>query len=162
MFMGSEIGQWREWDHDGSVEWSLVEWPMHAGLQRLVRDLNTIYRAEPSLHEVDFEPAGFQWIDCNDADSSVVSLIRRARDPHDLTVMVLNFTPVVRRAYRVGVPEAGRYREILNTDADIYGGSNVGNMGGVEAEDAPSHGHPHSLSLVLPPLACAIFKPERA
>jgi 1,4-alpha-glucan branching enzyme len=161
MFMGGEIGQWREWDHDGSVDWNLLEYPLHDGLRRLVRDLNTLYRAEPSLHEVDFEPAGFQWIDCNDSDASVVSLIRRARDPHDFTVTVLNLTPVVRHQYRVGVPEAGRYLEVLNTDAGTYGGSNVGNMGGVATEEVAAHGHDQSLSLELPPLACVIFKPER-
>jgi 1,4-alpha-glucan branching enzyme len=159
MFMGGEIGQWREWDHDGSIDWNLLEYPLHDGLRRLVRDLNTLYRAEPSLHEVDFEPAGFQWIDCNDSDASVVSLIRRARDPRDFTVTVLNFTPVVRHGYRVGVPEAGRYLEVLNTDAEIYGGSNVGNMGGVATEAVSAHGHDQSLSLELPPLACVIFKP---
>ena len=162
MFMGSEIGQWREWDHDGSVDWSLVDSPMHAGLRRLVRDLNTLYRAEPSLHEVDFEPAGFEWIDCNDSKNSVVSFIRRARNPHDFVVVVLNFTPVVRQPYRVGVPERDRYDEIINTDAAIYGGSNVGNLSSVQAGDSPAHGHGHSLSLVLPPLSCLIFKPERS
>jgi 1,4-alpha-glucan branching enzyme len=161
MFMGGEIGQWREWDHDGSIDWNLLEYPLHEGLRRLVRDLNALYRAEPSLHEVDFEPAGFQWIDCNDTDASVVSLVRRAREPRDFTMTVLNFTPVVRHQYRVGVPEAGRYVEVLNTDAEVYGGSNVGNMGGVATEAVAAHGHDQSLSLVLPPLACVIFKPER-
>ena len=160
-FMGGEVGQWREWDHDGSVDWNLLEYPLHEGLRRLVRDLNTLYQAQPSLHQVDFEPAGFQWIDCNDSDASVISLIRRAREPRDFTVTVLNFTPVVRDAYRVGVPEAGRYVELLNTDAGIYGGSNVGNMGGVATEALAAHGHDQSLSLVLPPLSCVIFKPER-
>ena len=158
MFMGSEIGQWREWDHDASLDWNLLEWPAHDGLRRLVRDLNTLYRAEPSLHQVDFEPAGFQWIDCTDSDHSVVSLIRRACDPHDFTVVVLNFTPVPRPAYRVGVPEPGFYAERLNTDAEIYGGSNLGNAGGVESEPVEAHGHPCSLSLLLPPLACLVLK----
>jgi 1,4-alpha-glucan branching enzyme len=143
------------------VDWSLLDWPTHAGLKRLVRDLNTLYRAEPSLHEVDIEPAGFEWIECNDSDNSVVSFIRRARNPRDFVVVVVNFTPVERPAYRVGVPERGPYREIINTDADIYGGSNIGNLGGVQADDTPAHGRPHSLSLVLPPLSCVMFKPAR-
>ena len=122
-----------------------------------MRDLNTLYRAEPSLHQVDFEPAGFQWIDCNDSDNSVVSFIRRARDPRDFTVVVLNFTPVPRPVYRVGVPEPGYYAERLNTDAQIYGGTNLGNAGGVEAEAVEAHGHPWSLQLLLPPLACLML-----
>ncbi len=158
MFMGGEFGQWREWDHDASLDWNLLDWPAHAGLRRLVRDLNTLYRAEPSLHEVDFEPAGFQWIDCNDSDNSVVSFLRRARDPRDFAVIVLNFTPVPRRDYRVGVPEPGYYAERLNTDAQTYGGSNLGNEGGVEAEAAEAHGQPWSLNLLLPPLSCLVLK----
>ena len=111
-----------------------------------------------SLHEVDFEGSGFSWIDCNDNENSVISMIRRARDPNDFTVMVANFTPVPRLAYRIGVPEAGRYRELLNSDADIYGGGNVGNGGGVMAEDVPSHGFGYSLTVVAPPLGFVLFK----
>ena len=140
----------------------MLQYPPHAGLQRLLKDLNALYRQEASLHQVDFEPAGFQWIDCNDNENSVFSLIRRARDPRDFTVVVLNFTPVVRQGYRLGVPEAGFYRELLNTDADAYWGSNVGNGGGAMTEDVGAHGHPHSLNLVLPPLGTLILKRQRA
>jgi 1,4-alpha-glucan branching enzyme len=130
------------------------------GLQRLVRDLNRIYRSEPALHEVDFESAGFQWIDCNDWEASAVAFMRRARNPEDFVVVACNFTPVVRQGYRIGVPRRGFYRELLNTDAALYGGGNVGNAGGVHAEDVPAHGHPASLSLTLPPLTTLILKPS--
>ena len=127
-----------------------------------MRDLNRLYAAEPALYALDTEPAGFEWIDCNDADASVVSLIRRGRAtddaPADWLVTVVNWTPVVREGYRVGVPEPGYYAERLNSDADAYGGSNVGNQGGVTATDAPAHGHPYSLSLTLPPLGAIFLK----
>jgi 1,4-alpha-glucan branching enzyme len=113
------------------------------------------------LYDLDVRPEGFAWIDCNDYDSSVVSFIRRSQDPANFTVFVLNFTPVIRQSYRLGVPEAGRYREVINTDAEVYGGSNIGNRGGVESEDIPTHGYEHSLSLVLPPLACLMLKIDR-
>jgi 1,4-alpha-glucan branching enzyme len=158
MFMGSELGQWSEWNCDASLDWHLAGDPMHAGLGRWVRDLNHAYRRERSLHEVDFDDAGFTWVDCNDNENSVVSMIRRARDPRDFTVMVANFTPVPRRAYRIGVPEDGWYREVLNSDAAVYGGSNAGNVGGVAAEPRPAHGFPHSLSLVVPPLGFLLLK----
>ena len=116
MFMGGEFGQWREWNYDASLDWHLLEEPMHRGLRQWVQDLNHTYQREPSLHEVDFEGSGFSWIDCNDNENSVVSMIRRARNPHDFTVMLVNFTPVPRPGYRVGVPEAGWYRELLNSD----------------------------------------------
>jgi 1,4-alpha-glucan branching enzyme len=161
LFMGGEFGQVNEWYHDASLDWSLLEMgPYHRGLQRLVRDLNSLYRAEPSLHEVDFDPAGFQWIDCNDWEGSVVAFLRRARDPGRFLVVVCNFTPVVRHGYRIGVPRGGLYRERLNSDAAIYGGSNVGNGEGVLAEAVPQHGFAHSLSLTLPPLAALILQPE--
>ncbi|MEO7190140.1 MAG: 1,4-alpha-glucan branching protein GlgB [Vicinamibacterales bacterium] len=158
LFMGSEFGVWREWDQAESLEWDLLQYPLHAGLQRFVSDLHRIYREQPSLYEVDFEPAGFAWIDCNDHEASVISLLRRARDPDDAIVSVINWTPVVRYDYRVGVPEQGFYRELLNTDAAIYGGSNVGNQGGVQTEAVPAHGHAQSLRLTLPPLAGLLFK----
>jgi len=160
LFMGGEFGQTREWDHDFSLDWHLSQYPPHRGLQRLVADLNRLYREEASLHELDVAPEGFSWIDCNDHDNSVVSLLRRARDPDNFTVFVLNFTPVPRHAYRVGVPTAGRYRELLNTDAAHYGGSNAGNAGLATTEEIPAHGYPHSLSLTIPPLACVVLKPE--
>jgi 1,4-alpha-glucan branching enzyme len=118
-----------------------------------------MYRREPALHEVDYDPHGFEWIDCNDNEHSVFSFLRRARDADDFVVVVINFTPVPRAAYRVGVPRAGAYRELLNTDSEIYGGSNMGNGGAVQAEDVAAHGRPCSLSLVLPPLACLVLKP---
>jgi 1,4-alpha-glucan branching enzyme len=130
-------------------------------MQQLVRDLNRLYRSEPSLHELDVKPEGFSWIDCNDHESSIVSFVRRSTDPADFTVFILNFTPVVRQFYRLGVPEAGRYREVLNTDANVYGGSNVGNQGGVDTEDIPTHGYEHSVNLVVPPLACLVLKLDR-
>jgi 1,4-alpha-glucan branching enzyme len=159
--MGGEFGQTNEWDHETSLDWKLLDMgPYHRGLQRLVQDLNRLYRAEAALHQVDYSPAGFQWIDCNDWDSSVISFLRRARDPQDFAVFVSNFTPVVRRGYRVGVPRGGFYREQINTDAAIYGGGNVGNAGNVLAEAIPAHGHAHSLVLTLPPLATLVLRPS--
>ena len=160
LFMGSEFGQTREWSHDRSLDWHLLDaGPFHLGLQRLVRDLNGVYRREGALHEVDFEPAGFEWVDCNDWQSSVVAFLRRAREPGDVVLVVSNFTPVVRSDYRVGVPRPGRWRELVNTDADAYGGSGQGNAGGVWAEPKAWHGRPHSLLLTLPPLSTVILKP---
>ncbi len=158
MFMGGEFGQWREWNHDGSLDWHLLDDRMHASLRRWVQDLNHAYRRERSLHEVDFEGAGFQWIDCQDNENSVISMIRRARDRKDFTVMVTNFTPVPRLDYRIGVPDGGRYREILNSDSEVYGGSNTGNWGGVDAGARPMHGFNHSISLVVPPLGFVLLK----
>jgi 1,4-alpha-glucan branching enzyme len=159
LFMGGEFGQWREWSHDRSLDWHLLEEPAHVGIRRLVRDLNVVYQRERALHEVDFDPAGFQWIDCNDNENSVVSFIRRAKDPHDFLVVVLNFTPVPRYGYQVGVPASGLYREMINSDAEIYGGSNLGNAGAVQADQIQAHGHSFSLRLTLPPLSCLILKP---
>ena len=158
LFMGSELGQWREWNHDDSIDWSLQDQPLHAGLQRFVEDLNRLYRAEPALYERDFDPSGFEWIDCNDHESSVISLIRRAADSEDALVAVLNWTPIARHDYRVGVPGAGYYAELLNSDAEIYGGGNVGNQGGLSSEPVPAHGREHSLNLTLPPLGAVILK----
>ncbi len=163
LFMGGEFGQTNEWYHEASLDWHLLGMgPYHRGLQRLVQDLNRLYRELPALHQVDFDPAGFQWIDCNNWEESIVSFLRRGRDPEDLLVVVCNFTPVVRRGYRVGVPRGGTYSELLNTDAAVYGGSNVGNAGAVLAEPFPAHGHAHSLRLILPPLAALILRPQRA
>jgi 1,4-alpha-glucan branching enzyme len=158
MFMGSEFGQWREWNHDDSLDWSLLQQPRHAGLQRFVQDLNGLYQREPALYQLDFEPGGFEWIDCNDHESSVISLIRRAADQSDWIVGVLNWTPIARQGYRVGVPEPGYYAELLNSDAEVYAGSNMGNQGGLEADAVPSHGRPYSLNLTLPPLSAVILK----
>ena len=161
LFMGGEFGQTNEWNHETGLDWHLLDMgPYHRGLQRLVQDLNALYRSEASLHQVDYAPAGFQWIDCNDWDASVIAFFRRARDPRDFIVVVSNFTPVVRSGYRVGVPRGGFYRERINTDAAIYGGGNVGNAGTVLAEAVPAHGHAHSLVLTLPPLATLVLRPD--
>ncbi|PYR21393.1 MAG: 1,4-alpha-glucan branching enzyme, partial [Acidobacteria bacterium] len=158
LFMGSEFGQWREWNHDHSLDWHLLDEPAHAGLRRYIQDLNWHYAAEPALHQMDFDPAGFRWIDCNDNENSVISIVRYARDPHDFVVMVFNFTPVPRAQYRIGVPEAGWYAERLNSDAELYGGTNVGNEGGVASEPVAAHGFEQSLRLMVPPLGCLLLK----
>jgi 1,4-alpha-glucan branching enzyme len=161
LFMGGEFGQRREWDHDRSLDWHLLDaGPFHRGVQRLVRDLNHLHRHEAALHQLDADPAGFAWIDGSDAERSIVSFVRRGRDDRDLIIVTCNFTPVPRLGYRVGVPRPGFYREVLNTDAAVYGGSNVGNAGGVWAEAVPWHGQPCSIVLSLPPLAVLFLKPE--
>jgi 1,4-alpha-glucan branching enzyme len=163
LFMGGEFGQAREWGHDSSLDWHLLGMgPYHRGVQALVRDLNHVYRAEPALHQVDFEVAGFQWMDCSDAEQSVVAFVRRARDPSDFVLVACNFTPIPRRGYRIGVPAGGFYRELLNTDAEAYGGTNVGNAGGVVAERRPWGGQPWSVALTLPPLGVLMLKPAPA
>jgi 1,4-alpha-glucan branching enzyme len=158
MFMGAEFGQWREWNYDASLDWHLLGEAMHGALRRWVQDLNHTYQRERSLHEIDFDPSGFRWIDCQDNENSVVSLIRRARDPHDFTVIVTNFTPVPRPGYRFGVPESGWYRELLNSDSERYGGSNMGNGGGAPTEAIPAHGFEHSISVTVPPLGFLLLK----
>jgi 1,4-alpha-glucan branching enzyme len=160
LFMGDEFAQGREWNHDTSLDWHLAGEPMHAGVQSLVRDLNHLYRGTRALYERDCEGEGFSWIDCNDWEASVVAYLRRGGDPGDFVVVVCNFTPVVRRGYRIGVPRAGRYREILNTDSAHYGGGNVGNDGGVATQDMAAHGMAQSLSLSLPPLGVLVLAPE--
>jgi 1,4-alpha-glucan branching enzyme len=158
LFMGSEFGQWREWNHDRGLDWHLIDDSMHAGMRHYLRDLNQHYRAEPALHEVDFSPEGFRWIDCHDNENSVISIVRHARNPEDFVVMLFNFTPVPRLAYRIGVPGAGWYAEVLNSDGELYGGSNVGNGGGVQSEPIAAHGFAQSISLTLPPLGCLMLK----
>ena len=158
MFMGGEFGQRREWNHDEGLDWPILDDPLHLGLQAWVRDLNYTYQREPSLHQVDFEHAGFCWVDCDDRDASVISFIRRAKDGGDFSLVVVNFTPVARPHYKVGVPEPGWYREVLNSDAAIYGGSNTGNAGGLAAKAEPSDGLPYSLELFVPPLGCLFLK----
>jgi 1,4-alpha-glucan branching enzyme len=159
LFMGSEFGQRREWNHDRSLDWDQLERPLHSGLRRWVRDLNTFYRGEPSLYEVDFEPSGFEWIDCGDFEGSVISFLRRAKNPADVTLFICNFTPVPRHNYRVGAPVNGYWREALNSDALLYGGSGQGNSGGVEAVPLPLHGRPYSLNLTIPPLGIVVLRP---
>jgi 1,4-alpha-glucan branching enzyme len=160
LFMGGEIAQWREWNHDWQVDWPTLGDARHAGMQRWVRDLNRTYAAEPSLWQVDFSQEGFTWIDPNDSDNSVISFVRRAADEEDVVVVLVNFTPVPRDGYRVGVPRGGAYREVLNSDAEVYGGSNVGNKGRLQAIDEPSHSFSHALTLTLPPLGFLLLKPE--
>jgi 1,4-alpha-glucan branching enzyme len=157
LFMGGEFGQWREWSHDGSLDWDLVDYPLHSGVQQWIRDLNRLYRGEPALHELDCEPAGFEWIDCGDAESSVVSLIRKGKSTANLVLAVCNFTPVPRQEYRIGAPRGGFWHEALNSDAWEYGGSGMGNAGGVEVSPQPHHGRPFSLLLTLPPLSAVFF-----
>ena len=158
LFMGGEFGQWREWVHDASLEWDLLDYPLHAGLQRWVQDLNWLYRNEPALHELDCDPGGFEWIDCDDADSSVVSLIRKGKSSAAVILVLCNFTPVPRYSYRVGAPRGGRWQEVLNSDAAEYGGGNMGNLGGVDTAPVGLHGRPYSLTLTLPPLSVSFFK----
>ena len=160
-FMGGEIAQWNEWDCENELQWDLLQWELHQGMQKLVADLNTLYRREPALHEVDFEHQGFDWVDSHNYNDSVLVYMRRAADPDDFVFVACNFTPVVRSNYRLGVPEGGWYDEIFNTDSQFYGGSNVGNYPGVEAEARESHSRPFSIEITLPPLGVAIFKPRR-
>jgi 1,4-alpha-glucan branching enzyme len=158
LFMGDEFGQWNEWNHDRSLDWHLLEDPAHARLKRFVQELNWRYAAEPALYESDFTHEGFSWIDCNDNENSVISMIRYAHDRLNFIVMIFNFTPVPRQDYRIGVPHAGRYSEILNSDSELFGGSNVGNLGGIDTEPTPSHGFAQSLRLTVPPLGCLYLK----
>jgi 1,4-alpha-glucan branching enzyme len=160
MFMGCEFGQGREWNYDTSLDWHLLAQPLHGGLRQYVADLNRVYTTEPALHEVDFDAAGFEWIDCNDNENSVVSFIRRSKSG-ETVVALLNFTPVPRDGYRIGVPVPGVYRELINSDAEMYAGSNLGNAGAVTAEPIPSHGHQQSLRLNLPPLGLLLLKPSQ-
>ncbi len=159
LFMGSELAPWGEWDHEKSLDWHLLEYGPHRGVLQWVRDLNRVYRGERALHELDCDPAGFQWVEPNDADSSVLAFLRSGRSPGEWVLVVGNFTPVVRGGYRVGVPRPGFWRELLNSDAREYGGSGVGNLGGVEAQPIPAHGLPYSLPLTLPPLGILFLKP---
>jgi 1,4-alpha-glucan branching enzyme len=161
LFMGGEIAQRAEWSHEKSIDWHLLEWQPHAGMQRLVGDLNRLHREEPALHELDCDPSGFEWVDTSDADSSVLSFLRLSRD-REPVLCVFNFTPIARPDYRVGVPQAGRWEELLNTDATDYGGSGVGNLGAREAHVAPFHGRPCSIELNLPPLGALLLRPARA
>ena len=156
LFMGNEIAQGREWNFDTSIEWELLDYEYHRGVQKLVSDLNRLYREIPAMHRYDFDSEGFDWIDCNAAEQSMLSYIRR--DGEDFIVVALNFTPVPRHHYRIGVPAAGEYRERFNSDSGYYGGSDLGNRGLVEAEPVPWDGHPYSIALTLPPLAGIVLQ----
>jgi 1,4-alpha-glucan branching enzyme len=158
LFMGAEFGQWSEWYHEHSLEWHLLDYAPHRGVQRLVEDLNRLYRGEPSLHECDTDPAGFEWIDCQDWENSLITFLRKSSTNDDLMLVACNFTPVPRLGYRVGLPRAGWWREMLNSDAQDYGGSGLGNAGGVEAWAGPQHARPYSANIVVPPLGAVFLK----
>ncbi|MEX2315771.1 MAG: 1,4-alpha-glucan branching protein GlgB [Pirellulales bacterium] len=161
LFMGGEFGQWNEWNCNESLQWHLLEWQSHQGVQRYLGDLNALYRREPALHQVDFEWTGFEWIDCHNWQDSVLSYLRKAKDPRDYVLVCCNFTPVPRMGYKIGVPEACWYEEISNSDSTFYGGSDMGNGGGVHAVPEETWGRPASLTLTLPPLSVSVFKPRR-
>jgi len=161
LFMGCELAQRAEWNHDASIEWHLLEYAPHRGIRDWVRDLNRVYREEPAMHEKDCDPDGFEWIEADDADNSIVAFLRKGSDAEDPVLCVLSFTPVVREGYRIGVPFPGEWRVILNSDAEIYGGSNVGDAGPLLTEDTEAHGRPHSILLTLPPLAAVFLKRDR-
>jgi len=160
LFMGGEFGQWSEWNHEKGLEWHLLQYAPHQGILRWVTDLNRLYRRKTALHECDTESSGFEWVDFSDAEKSIISFLRRGRSVDDIVLVACNFTPVPRYGYRIGVPFGGFWREVLNSDAVEYGGSGVGNLGGVEAEQVPAHGRAWSLPLTLPPLAVVILTPE--
>jgi 1,4-alpha-glucan branching enzyme len=161
LFMGSDFGQWNEWNSDSNLQWDLLQWDTHRGVQRLVADLNALYRREPALYRHDFESVGFEWIDCHASGDSVLSYLRKGPGENDRLIVCCNFTPVVRHDYRVGVPQSGWYREVFNSDSEYYGGSNVGNHPGVMADEVPVQGRPCSLRVTMPPLALMVFKLER-
>ncbi len=160
LFMGGEIGQRGEWHHDAALEWSLLQYPEHAGLQRWVADLNACYRAHAALYQLDFEAAGFEWIDANDSEASVFSFVRKPRENDAPMVIVCNLTPVPRTNYILGVPARGHWHEVLNSDAAVYGGSGMGNFGGVQSSPVPAHGRMHSITLTLPPLSTIYLRHE--
>jgi 1,4-alpha-glucan branching enzyme len=158
LFMGGEFGQEREWNHDIGLDWHLLDYPSHQGLRRWVADLNALYQTSPPLYEYDLDQQGFQWLDCDDAERSVVSLLRKGRSPGDVMIVACNFTPVPRHGYRVGVPDGGVWREVLDSNSKEYGGSGMVNPWTVEAAGMPLHGQSHSIALTLPPLAIVFWK----
>ena len=161
LFMGSEFGQWLEWNFDASLQWDLLQWESHQGLKKCVADLNRLYRGEKALHRFDFDGRGFEWIDCHNYEESTFSYIRKAEDPDDFVVVCLNFTPVPRIRHRLGVPKLAWYDEVFNSDSMYYAGSNMGNGAGIPAEDTSAHGRPASLLVTLPPLGAVVLKPRR-
>jgi 1,4-alpha-glucan branching enzyme len=160
LFMGGELAQYSEWSHERSLDWHVLEQPDHAGVQALVRDLNRLYRSEPALYELDSDPAGFWWLEPNDADNNVLAFARQSRDSSRVVVFVANLSPVAREGYRLGLPRSGRWREALNTDSSFYGGSDVGNLGGVQPEPIPWHDQAFSAQVTLPPLAAVWLVPD--
>jgi len=162
LFMGGEFGQWGEWNHDSSLDWHLLDWPSHRGTQKMVDDLNRLYRSEPALHQGDCEPFGFEWIEADNAEQSITAFLRKGRSAADVMLVVLNYTPVVRQNYRIGLPVGGMWREVFNSDAKTYWGSGQGNLGQIEASPLPHYRWPRSITLTLPPLAGIILKPHAA
>ena len=160
LFMGGEFGQWDEWDFEKSLDWHLIDDDKHGKIKLWLKDLNKFYRAEPAMHQLDFERLGFEWLDVQDWEKSIISFVRRARKPERMVVAVCNFTPVLRKNYRLGVPKDGRWKEVLNSDASEYGGSGQGNLGGVDAYPRPSHGKSDSISITIPPLSALFFRSE--
>ncbi len=160
LFMGGEFGQWDEWYHEKSLDWHLLDSPFHQGVQTWVRDLNRFYRTEPAMHQLDFSGQGFEWVDFHDAESSVIAFLRKPETTDDLILVAANLTPVPRNNYRFGVPRGGFWKEMLNSDSKVYGGSGYGNFGGVEAVPIPSHGRYYSVPVVLPPLGIVFLKSE--
>jgi len=158
LFMGSEIGQYEEWNHDGSIRWDLLAFDYHRKLQDLGRELNRLYCSSPALYQVDFHYSGFEWIDFHDSENSIIVFVRRAEDPEDFLLVCCNFTPVVRKKYEISAPVEGFYEEVLNTDSEYFGGGNVGNGGGVKSKPAPKRDRGHSLTITLPPLAAVVFR----
>jgi 1,4-alpha-glucan branching enzyme len=159
LFMGSDFGQRNEWNYEADLQWDLLQWETHRGVQRLVSDLNGLLRREPAIYEQDFDDAGFEWVDCHSADDSVLSFMRKGKNPDDFLLICCNMTPVVRRDYRVGVPRAGWYHEVFNSDSEYYGGSNVGNYPGVNAVEPGHHARPFAIDIALPPLGAIVLKP---
>jgi 1,4-alpha-glucan branching enzyme len=159
LFMGGEFGQWNEWNHESSLDWHLLDFPPHKGIQDWVRDLNHFYRKQPAMHQLDFSENGFEWADFHDAENSVITFIRKGTRTGDIVLIVCNFTPVPRNNYVVGVPVGGRWSEMLNSNAESYGGSGLGNAGGVDSAPVPAQGKYHSLYLTLPPLGVLYLKP---
>jgi 1,4-alpha-glucan branching enzyme len=158
LFMGQEIGQREEWNHDGSIRWDLLQFDPHRKLQTLVRELNRFYRANPALYQVDFHHTGFEWVDFHDWESSIIAFLRHAEDPRDSILFACNFTPVGRQGYEIGVPEEGFYEEVFNTDSEMFGGTNMGNGGLVSSRPIPKHDRDHSIAVTLPPLAVVAFR----
>jgi 1,4-alpha-glucan branching enzyme len=160
LFMGAEFGQWNEWTEAQSIDWHLLQWDTHKGIQRLVQDLNNVYKNEPAFHDVDSRWEGFEWIDMSDADNSLLSFIRKAKDPDDFLVFILNFTPTTHNHYKFGVPKAGEYEVIFNSDSDYYGGSNNGPTA-VTAHEGHWHNQPAHIIIPVPPLAGVVLKPKQ-
>jgi 1,4-alpha-glucan branching enzyme len=158
LFMGQDIGQREEWNYNAGIRWDLLEFDSHRKLQALVRELNRLYRASPALYQVDFYYTGFEWVDFHDWEASVIAFLRRAEDPADFLLFCCNFTPVPRQGYEFGVPEEGFYEEVLNTDSELFGGSNLGNGGLVSSRPIPRHNREHSIAVTLPPLSVVAFR----